>query len=124
MTGTLQVGVRRGPSAGVQTLKDSPQAHSCLACGFTIFRPPPSIESLNSSVDAADDRRARRVDQHPESAGTLDHVVVAGGSVLEPQHVAEARASARGHADTEGRLRAPVTLGELLGLAWRRPRRR
>ena len=32
-------------------LNESPHAHSCLAWGFTIVRPPPSIESLNSSVE-------------------------------------------------------------------------
>ena len=53
------------PASG-QTLKESPQAHSCVTCGFRIFRPPPSSASSKSSVEPSHDRRAPGVDQHAE----------------------------------------------------------
>src|SRR5581483_1641088 len=34
-----------------QSENDSPQAHSCVARGFRIFKPPPSSASSNSSVE-------------------------------------------------------------------------
>ena len=36
---------------GVQIAKDLPQVHSWVACGFTTFRPPPSMRSWYSRVE-------------------------------------------------------------------------
>ena len=62
-------------SSADQTENESPQAHSCVACGLSIFSPPPRSASLNSRVEPRRSARSR-VDEHPNAVRRLDHGVV------------------------------------------------
>ena len=84
-------------------LKESPQAHSCVACGFTIFSPPPRSASLNSSVEPSTIGALRRSTRTRTPSAAADHVVLRRPGVGERQLVGEAGAPAGGHPDAEDR---------------------
>ena len=69
--------VAGGPASdGAQTENESPQAHSCVARGFSILSPPPRSASLNSRVEPSTIGALLRSTSDPDAVRGRDHVVV------------------------------------------------